>query len=559
MADDNDIIDQHISYDDQNFNFDMDKMYNDFIKEIDSIRSYNIYDENTASKFLQNIHSEKNSNQVVNINVENSLQESRIHAFYRLIGLPVISSDFLAYSPGHDVIPGAKKISKDNKIEIANKPLAKFDELTLLRERYYSGIMKVFSQSTSVNSGAIVVSSGGNGSQGSPNIRKFISAFDKSEDAFDMEGDNQSYEINLTTFVGDALISINNFQDQAGNIANISSKRSHFIKPMIVNGKMDFMTIPSTRRICVPFVFEKNNTIIDANHNAKRPVIEKLIRDRVNVINKGNSSYINSAIDYVKNISSIKDEEVVKKMSTSEFSFFEKIHFEKYIKMIEQMMERLVEATNIIKRAQSEYYWLPQPNVSGPEKGSSVRPIAFPMTLEADNLFTSLDKKILMMTAKNIANKYNLQIVPDQKVDPTDFALGDGIAMFDVGASEAFGDASQDTLENLISKRSEMLSKANQAAQTIEIILGEFGGLGICDMIAIMAALHIMPINNLVGLIDKDARERMDTILNTKGTISNISSEYDAVKVLSSHVKDFYNLMDKIYVDKLNNNDNLND
>lgn len=559
MADDNDIIDQHISYDDQNFNFDMDKMYNDFIKEIDSIRSYNIYDENTASKFLQNIHSEKNSNQVVNINVENSLQESRIHAFYRLIGLPVISSDFLAYSPGHDVIPGAKKISKDNKIEIANKPLAKFDELTLLRERYYSGIMKVFSQSTSVNSGAIVVSSGGNGSQGSPNIRKFISAFDKSEDAFDMEGDNQSYEINLTTFVGDALISINNFQDQVGNIANISSKRSHFIKPMIVNGKMDFMTIPSTRRICVPFVFEKNNTIIDANHNAKRPVIEKLIRDRVNVINKGNSSYINSAIDYVKNISSIKDEEVVKKMSTSEFSFFEKIHFEKYIKMIEQMMERLVEATNIIKRAQSEYYWLPQPNVSGPEKGSSVRPIAFPMTLEADNLFTSLDKKILMMTAKNIANKYNLQIVPDQKVDPTDFALGDGIAMFDVGASEAFGDASQDTLENLISKRSEMLSKANQAAQTIEIILGEFGGLGICDMIAIMAALHIMPINNLVGLIDKDARERMDTILNTKGTISNISSEYDAVKVLSSHVKDFYNLMDKIYVDKLNNNDNLND
>ena len=63
---------------------------------------------------------------------------------------------------------------------------------------------------------------------------------------------------------------------------------------------------------------------------------------------------------------------------------------------------------------------------------------------------------------------------------------------------------------------------------------------------------------NLLGLIDIDAFNRMNAILNTNLSISDRSSESEALEQLTSIVSDFYKIMDQIYIDKLINDTKIN-
>src|ERR1700686_4498183 len=121
----------------QNFNIDINKIYSDFIQEIDANRSISnlnffVTGDNKIFK-IETIAGLSNS-----LKIEATPQESRAHCFYRLIGFPVIDQnggDF--YNPGLD---SANPANLAKKITVANHQKSEFLTLSLLRENYNNSI-----------------------------------------------------------------------------------------------------------------------------------------------------------------------------------------------------------------------------------------------------------------------------------------------------------------------------------------------------------------------------------------------------------------------------------
>lgn len=545
---DNDQADPETSHDDQNYNFDMDAIYNDFIKEIDDIRSHAVFEEDNAEDFLKSLDPKQEVVKKHYTVIESSYQESRAHAFFRLIGLPVISADGSSYSPGHDnILFEERKIKIAEKIKIALNPIKDFNKLTTARESYVRSMLKVFSNPTSIDAGCMVISSGGTGSDGHPNIREFKAPFKESSDAFDMVAKSQQYEIKTTTRVGKRLLELSEFQDDAGNPPKISKNKRHIIKPLIVNGMIDFIVSPCEKRVCIPFVYDKANTKVSEGKFCKRPLVEKLIRDKFATRSEKGSDE-KKVIEYIESFSKIKDVSIIESVSSPvNYDQTDRAKFAKSLKMITEMVKKLVEAANVIKKAQETYLWIPQPSEMGPEIGCQVADIFFPSTQESANLFTEFDKSILLMKAKDMVNSSLSAVAEEGNLDG-EMSSNKLWSAFSIDDTESMGNASSESLEKMIESRSSLLTSANAGAKIVEIIMGEFSGFGLCDVFAITGAMNILPIEDLLGLIDIDAFERMEYILgiDTTGIIRH--SPQEAVKNLTEIVKDFYSIMDQLYV-----------
>ena len=108
---------------------------------------------------------------------------------------------------------------------------------------------------------------------------------------------------------------------------------------------------------------------------------------------------------------------------------------------------------------------------------------------------------------------------------------------------ESDGNNDAKNLEELTQRRNKFMTKAGKALRKIEIIMGEFSGLGLCDIIAILGTLYVIPKENLLGFLDKDAFSRMQILLNRPEATQSTLPE--SMIALTNLVKDFYNLMDK--------------
>jgi hypothetical protein len=87
------------------------------------------------------------------------------------------------------------------------------------------------------------------------------------------------------------------------------------------------------------------------------------------------------------------------------------------------------------------------------------------------------------------------------------------------------------------------------------MIMGEFSGLGLADIVAIMGSLYVMPFEDLLGFLDDDAIVRAEEVLeqpadSLKNKRSGIT---DAMTSLCNTVNGFYQIMDQIFQDYLNN------
>src|SRR5262249_25715358 len=132
---------------------------------------------------------------------------------------------------------------------------------------------------------------------------------------------------------------------------------------------------------------------------------------------------------------------------------------------------------------------------------------------------------------------------------PADFGLPVPKVTFGPDTTDGFGDNANQNLESLTIKRNKILTEANECLKLIEIVMGDFSGLGLCDIIAIISSLNIMSLENLLGFLDEDAQNRMFTSLNLKKDAVVIGSYDDAMAELFATVRGFYNLMDQIYKD----------
>lgn len=520
---------------------DLLETYNSSILFIESIRSdVNITNPNTGSllnKFTEETFIAGSGQK--NISIENSKQESRCHAFYRLIGFPVVSKNGF-YNPGISVSDSSNnfvnQLTISDKVNIANEQLNDFNNFKKIsndRENYQNKILSIFSKRNTIDSSILAISC--------VNVRDFNVPFLKDSSAIEenFKSSNQQYEILNKSIVGDNSIKYSEYLNSSGlPPEEILLKRNHIIKPFIVDARID-ITTPSVKKIGVPFVLNDSHLLVSQNTYAFKPLLEKIIRERFldQSSEPDNDEYLDSIIDYIKQIPSIKEEELIKDISSgNKFKYREVYYFNKYFKYITMLMRELANNIFVVNEVQSEYYFNPIPNRLGPEFGCEVPEIS--LNINTSSLYTSKDLSIIESLFK-----FTLESLTSKEVEPN---VSDGFANvgFDIDINLNINNKEQ--YNQLILKRNNQFIDGINALRNIEIITGEFSGLGLCDIIAIKAALYTVDRDILLGLLDVDAYERAKTFISIP--TNNPTNVLNALQTISDRVQDYYNIMNKIFL-----------
>lgn len=537
-------------------------------------------------------------------------QESRCHAFYRIIGFPVVNSDqSLFYNPGLDVVkvldtdgnPVARKITLEKKINIAQSVGTDFEKISAARETYVGSAAQVFSVPTSVEAGVLSLTSGTYGDKGSPNIRQFNAPFIKNQknDPFDFKIEDQTYtspgSLSATsTLVGGNLVKLSEFKDATGNTPNdqlgngIFQGHKHIIIPFQVDPRIDFSlwankskTVSGlSKRIAVPFVPNASFLLAGSSSYADTPLLEKIITKRFssfnNTIDSGQAGQ--DLIDFVQGFKHFQVQGFGSTLlsdifKNSIYKLSEQRVFVKYLARINAMMNALVQSMKYIHAQQSLYYWLPQPSTDGPEGGSQVRDVPLNKAFAADTrLLTKYDLDILEKQIQVFLNGITSDTSQSNAIpDLAGTSRPSPKLTFDSDTSDAEGDVPTQNFETITGIRSKVLSRTGECLQTVEMIMGEFSGLGLCDIVAIVGSLWVMPKNTLLGFLDSDAFARAQQILPSGGSLPSNTTLPDgstgsmigtsggmkeAMMSLAQYVTGFYQIMDAVFADYFGHNAN---
>lgn len=583
--------------DNQTFNIDIRQMYQDFIVGnssnqnvgIDNLRSQ----INTSTVFqsgkslIDSLRIDDFSSSTSNTSTNNTTipgqvtQESRCHAFYRIIGFPVVSKDKRFYNPGYDPnISGTiHTINLDDKIKYAENPIDGFEELSKARENWVNSNLKIFAGPQNINVPQAVdnpqsidtmvfcLTSGSYSGGNTFNLRNFTAPFDNNSklDPFLTDVIAQSYGgyLNKKSLVhGNVLLA--DYQDAFGLKPTTALKEhKHIIIPFIVDPRIDFSVYPIdsntaagvSRRIAVPFVLDQTYLKISSNSTVERPLLEKILTEKFSVKNQiaDSGDATQKIINYVTSFKSIQNTSLLKKINSNDIYNLGQVRaFSQYLFIIQAMMVKLVDALGVIKANQGQYYWLPVPSTTGPEGGCSVNPFILSGSIEIE-LITTKDWSIINKIVQSILNQQVETSASTTSVsDVGGFALSAFKLPLSADTANSSGDNSSDTLDSLYAERNHILSEANDALQIVEMIMGEFSGLGLCDIIAIMGGLYVMDKDLLLEFLDDDALYRMNTQLKT--TLTKNSSLDAAMTELAATVKGFYTIMQQFYEDLSYNN-----
>lgn len=580
----------------QDFDLDINEMYQDFVVgtsdnkdnvAIDDMRSQininatqpqlskMLLDSILASSVNNSTSQQANPSTGTNNTTTPTQQlvaESRCHTFYRIIGFPVVANDFKFYNPGFDSI---RTISLTDKVSIAEDPIDGFEALSNARETYVNNNNKIFSNPTSINAGVYSLTSGTYNSNGTVNKRVFNSSFLKSTDAFDTVITNQNYKLGFISLVGNQEILLQEFEDINGSSADnsIFNYHLHIIKPFIVDPRIDFSVYPIdsgtkanvSKKVAVPFVPDQTFLKISANAFAQRPLLEKILRERFSqdnqITNSGTSTQ--NILDFVSSFTAIKNETLVQTISSGDlYNLSQQSAFAQFLNMAQAMMKKLVEAMNMVHQQQGLYYWLPQPSTSGPEGDFTVRPV-FVSSQVSNSLYTQNDFNIILKVAQAAVNNLSVSNAQSNSVpDVGGFAFSGFSLTFAPDTSDSTGSNSSQSLDKMNTTRDQSLTKAGNSLQVIEMIMGEFSGLGLCDIIVILASLYIMPQNLLLEFLDSASLNRMQIALNDpNGNVikKDISDDTTpgikiAMQSLTDTANNLYQIMEQIFQDTFNNN-----
>lgn len=603
-------VDQTTVQNTQNNNIDVIQTYKDYITGGDTTNDNspgdNIGIDDIRGSISVSVLNNTTANLISSLNIDSSIgsvpastpntttpaiksQESRCHAFYRIIGFPVVSSDKLYYSPGMDIVkqidingnPIARDITLSTKISIASNVGVAFEKISTARETWTANTAKIFSNLNSVEAGVLALSSGTYGTTGS-NLRKFSAPFTKNidNDPFDFAPQDQSYSAPIFGLVGEITIPFISYMDNNGNTLitdgtnndTIFSQHQHIIVPFMVDPRIDFSiwacdspTAAGTcQRVAVPFVPDASFLKSGSTSNAMPPLIEKVITDRFSQLNNSDAGLL--AQNLIKSVQDIKSIQTFQIAGTPISSFFssggtinisQQNFFIQFIQNAKELINKLVQSIITIQKVQAIYYWLPAPSISGPEGGCSVLPVTLNNQLATANLFTNNDTNIILNQLQVFFSNLNATVAQSTATpDKGNYTPPQPKITFDSTSSSSQGNVSEDTQDTLTKRRDKQLNAASDALQVVEMIMGEFSGLGLCDIYAIVNALYIMPLNSLTGLLDSDAQQRAGVILGVDFNEGGLASNdiETSMQDLSSTVYSLYQIMDQIFLDVSANN-----
>lgn len=572
------MVKQELFSDTQTFKIDIDKIYTTMIQEIDKIRSNVSMANNPQLKAIISSTNSTNPSQKsllsqVSTDINNS-QESRCHAFFRLLGLPVYEPNGTFYSPG--INRESDKNANFNKYKKLVASGIPKDLYSLMdnREISINNYLQIFSVQD-INASVLTLSSS--------RVRKFsIIPTSNSGDPFNSDQSAQSYTFDETTNINGNNF-LTDYQDinnnkPSGKVLGFLQKRSHIIAPFMVDPRVELTVNPpyagsptnNNTAICkiigAPFALDKSQLLFTENIYAVRPIIETICLSRLTNASPESalSQRFQDILDYIKNTDVVKDSELLNKAVENPTQTKEDQVFVKYINIIRAMIDKLVDSINTIIEVESNYHWVPIPDKKGPEFGSATQGIII-----GDDLNSDKDNKIIESIINNEIDQINSQST--QTIQPD---LGNFVDFEkkqpspDDQTTDAMGNRNQNELDDMTNKRNEKTDAANNAIREIEIIMGEFSGLGLCDIIAVYLALWIIDKDTLVGMIDNESFNRLAQFPNLQSSAVKARKEnngptagndiVNVMKRFEQKVVEIYALMDKLMIDRISNNSQTN-
>lgn len=509
---------------------DISALYKNFIREIDFQRSnFNAIDSNLA----QSISIDKIDSLFINTNINTvGYQESRCHTFYRMIGLPVVADETQFYSPGFDPTLNINADDFNKNIQIANITLKKLRSMFDKREERAKNSANTFNKQD-INATALSMSS--------MFVRKFEDQFKDGVEPLNL--DKQTFNVDdrktISEFFADKTLTVK------------LSESIHILKPFVVDPRFDFTIIPAKNRICAPFLGNKVNTKLTDKIQLKRPYLEKVITTKLNNQNVNDSNtddIVNNILDTIQENTNIIDSDLVE-FSKSKLSILTKSEIlivDKYFKIMRAMATELINSINIIRRMRNQINWQPIPDTKGPEFGLTLQTVDRNDT----NRNKQIEIDIATLTIKKTLDQFEFNI---GTTDVSDFSFS-GIDDIVFGSFKNVEKMYDQQLNSLNRKREEFGNTANKALQNIEIITGEFSGLGLLDIMAIQITLWSLPVEVLAGLIDERAFVRLqsDNSLKSDALSNSRVSIMEALVQFEKKISEVYKLMQK-FVDNLEN------
>jgi hypothetical protein len=320
----------------------------------------------------------------------------------------------------------------------------------------------------------------------------------------------------------------------------------------MVDPRIELTVTPGNNRICAPFLTDKSKTQLARSTYLKRPYIERVMRVRFNNVNvltsTSNTSinqFINDLVSFVQTNSEITNPSLVEITANSLQSLHksELVIFGKLLHIIEALVEKLAQSFIIIDKVRKEINWKPIPDINGPEFGCSLN--------EIDNADLTNNKQIESDISRIEMQKFLEETDFDLGLNNTDlgnfsFSNVDDIVFGSLKNVSRFYDRQLDMLNQ---KRYNSGNLAIDLLRRIEIITGEFSGLGLLDIVAIQAALWIIKPEALLGMLDDKALERMQTFAELKVDSSARMSPQESLQEFEKKLNEIYVLINAFYKD----------
>lgn len=516
----------------QSADFDVRSLQKKFIAPIDAKRSSAVPSASNSKRLVTNAAgisvAEFIGRQLEDVGFEPlNFTESRAHAFYRVLGLPVMDNSGNIFNPGFDPDLTIKQKEKNQKIiqDISNSTL------DIMRKRELEAFnRRVIFENQGLDATIFAL------------VLPIIKPFNVIQDGLGpLEKDEQRFNIKRERRINPLTLSLVQLDGSA--IPTLFGNGTHILKPFITDPRIALTVLPDSNQVCAPFLADIDSTRLDCERALDRPQIEEICRMRLNQV-KDNTVLVEQAEDLFiregellpaneraeladgdlgikqvvlallgKNeITQDELEKEIKGLNTIEF-----LQIDKLTKSMKATIDQLVIAICGINTISSEINWFPAPNRRGPEVSSG---LTRAFIRWEDNKFNApIDARIRELSLKNLQASQS-RAFDSKFTEATTAVAGSGTQRFEsefdklgVFALPYMESATQDTfqeeLNNEKEKRESFGKNAGEHLAIVEIVTGEVSGLGLIDILAIYTALWAIPIEVLISLLDDNAFERL--------------------------------------------------
>lgn len=487
--------------DTQGVNLDLDELVRKFINPIEQIRSV------SAPNLLSPSETEQEDLDRTEVNLSEP-QESRAHAFYRMLGLPVMAEDGSFYNPGFNRKPTSE--SKTYKKSIIQKIPDNVQDMQRAREYSVRNRLSYFKKG-GVNATLYTLALGVFDGVKRFQIMEPSGSFDFLDPQVFTQNARYVYiSSNYKYSDGSDIEPQPSFYYAGSSTPQIGQTCSHQIRPMTVDPVIDRTVRPPNRLICQPFLISRPDTRLEPNVYLDRPGIEFIIRLRLRqqLDENGFSRNVVQALDPAQlteaqreeleqlasallDQENIRDEEIEKLLARSAV---ELLTVNKFVKLLKGLVDILIDSLELITKNAKIINWVPIASEKGPEYGTENGTFIKPQRK------TELDQRIGRLKIKKRNAQIKETISDRDDIKPEYFAISE---------FQSTGKTYNKEIQKQQTKSKNLEQKSAAALRRIELITGEVSGLGLIDIIAIYTALWYIPIDTLISLLDDSAFERL--------------------------------------------------